>query len=439
MKLYSTNNKQEEVNFEQALFKSLPQDNGLYMPTAIPSLDKAFFNSLPFLSFQEIAYTVAHTLLGNAVEETALKHIIEEAINFPAPVIKLEPAIYVLELFHGPSMAFKDFGARFMSRVMAYFLQKEEKELNILVATSGDTGGAVAMGFYDVPNIEVTILYPSGKVSPIQEKQLTTLGKNITALEVAGSFDDCQRLVKQAFLDQELNQELNLSSANSINIARLIPQTFYYFNAVAQLRAAGEERPLAFSVPSGNFGNLTAGLIAQRMGLPVAHFIASTNVNDEVPEYLQSGIFEPRTSKHTLSNAMDVGNPSNFIRMLDLFNHDADEMRKEISGYSFTDEETLLAIEKVFQQDNYVVCPHTAIAYSGLGKYLAEHQDKEWAGVFLSTAHACKFPDVYEPEVKQNIILPDQIRQFEDKAKKAISMDNDFAEFKKLLLRTKAL
>jgi threonine synthase len=422
MKLYSTNNKSVKVDFEQAVFQSLPPDNGLYMPCSIPMISAEFLSAISSGSFQAIAYEVARTLLQGAIEEGALKNIIEETVNFPAPVVKLGRDAYVLELFHGPSMAFKDFGARFMSRVMAYFLQKEKKKLNILVATSGDTGGAVAMGFYEVPNIQVTILYPSGKVSPVQEMQLTTLGKNITALEVTGSFDDCQRMVKQAFLDKALNEKFNLSSANSINIARLIPQTFYYFNAYAQLRRSGDDRPVIFSVPSGNFGNLTAGLIAQRMGLPVAHFIASTNVNDEVPKYLQHGVFEPRASLHTLSNAMDVGNPSNFARMLDLFDHDVNAMRSRISGYSFTDEETLQAIEQVFGQKKYIMCPHTAIAYMGLKAYLKENAKENMAGIFLSTAHPCKFPDVYKEEIRKQLTYPPQAASFQGRQKNALLM-----------------
>lgn len=433
MKLYSTNDKDLRVDFEEAVFKSLPRDNGLYMPLVIPRMEDSFFEALPRLSFQETAFEVARTLLQGAVEETALKNIVDEAINFPAPVVKLEP-FYVLELFHGPSMAFKDFGARFMSRVMAYFLQKKKRKLKILVATSGDTGGAVAMGFYGVPNIDVTILYPSGKVSPVQEKQLTTLEKNITALEVKGSFDDCQRLVKQAFLDDTLNRRLNLSSANSINISRLIPQTFYYFSAYARLRAAGDRRPVVFSVPSGNFGNLTAGLLARRMGLPVARFIASTNINDEVPRYLQEGVFEPRPSVHTLSNAMDVGNPSNFARMQDLFQGDAAAMGASISGYRFTDAETLEAVNRVFQQKQYVMCPHTAIAYAGLDKYMKAAGETGLAGIFLSTAHPCKFPDVYSPEVRRHIALPSQVKQFDHKTKKAVLVENDFEAFKNRLL-----
>ncbi len=439
MNLYSTNSKDHHiVPLEEALFHSLPPDNGLYMPVEIPVLPQEFFRQAEQYSFPEIAYTVAKALLKNGMENGELKDIIEEAVNFPAPV---EPVmddtagIYVLELFHGPSLAFKDFGARFMSRLMAYFLKRQSREIHILVATSGDTGGAVALGFLNVPGIKVTILYPSGKVSAVQEQQLTTNGSNIEALEVAGSFDDCQRLVKQAFLDKELNERLNLSSANSINIARLIPQTFYYFNAYAQLRRMGDQREIVFSVPSGNFGNLTAGLIAQRMGLPIHHFVAATNINDEVPKYLATGIFEPKPSLGTLSNAMDVGNPSNFVRILDLFNGDLKEIRKHIAGFSFTDEETRHAIGRLYNEAGYVACPHTAVAYLGLKKFLQRQQPAGIAGVFLSTAHPCKFLDVYEEDMKANIPLPPQILTIQNKQKQAIKIGKDFASLKSLLLK----
>ncbi len=433
MKLYSTKNRNREVSLKQAVFQSLPPDNGLYMPTELPLLPELFFKNIATHSFEEISFRVAQALLGGDIEEKALHQIIAETVNFPAPVKEIEKDVFVLELFHGPSMAFKDFGARFMSRVMRYFLQKENKEIDILVATSGDTGGAVALGFYDIPGIKVTILYPKGKVSPLQEKQLTTLGKNITALEVDGTFDDCQRLVKTAFLDPELAKQRNLSSANSINIARLIPQTFYYFNAYAQIRKKGITTPLVFSVPSGNFGNLTAGLIAQRMGLPVHHFIASTNVNDEVPQYLETGLFAPRPSQHTLSNAMDVGNPSNFVRMLELFDQDVNKMRKWINGYSFTDEETLKTIKAVFEKDGYILCPHTAIAYSGLKKYFSENSTP-LTGIFLSSAHPCKFPNVYEPEIRDQLTIPHQAASLKDKAKKAIPVQPDYESFKTVFL-----
>ena len=420
MKFYSTNHKNNLVDFEQAVFQSLPPDNGLYMPADIPRLAESMLSGLSALSFQDIAFEVSRLLIGDSIPEEVLRDIVTGAINFPAPVVKLSPEAYVLELFHGPSMAFKDFGARFMSRVMAFFLEKRQRDLDILVATSGDTGGAVAMGFYQVPHIRVTILYPSGKVSPIQEKQLTTLGENIRALEVKGTFDDCQRLVKQAFLDRELNKKLHLSSANSINISRLIPQAFYYLNACAQLQRQGDARPPVFSVPSGNFGNLTAGLLAHRMGMPCAGFIASTNVNDEVPEYLSTGQFTPRPSKHTLSNAMDVGNPSNFVRMLDLFDHDVSRMKALVAGYAFTDEETKAAIRAVYHDHGYILCPHTAVAWLGLSQFLEEHPDGHPAPVLLSTAHPCKFEEVYENNIKEHLTYPAQVEAFRNKAKESI-------------------
>lgn len=433
MKFYSTKNRNNPVDFEQAVFQSLPPDGGLYMPQEIPRLDPGMLGKLSSLSFQQIAFEVSRKLLGDAIPEAGLQDIVSEAVNFPAPVVKLSKDAYVLELFHGPSMAFKDFGARFMSRVMAYFLQKQERDLHILVATSGDTGGAVAMGFYQVPHIRVTILYPSGKVSPIQEKQLTTLGGNITALEVSGTFDDCQRLVKQAFLDEELNKRLNLSSANSINISRLIPQTFYYFNACAQLQRQGDHRQPIFSVPSGNFGNLTAGLIAQRMGMPSAGFVASTNVNDEVPEYLRTGNFIPRPSRQTLSNAMDVGNPSNFQRMEDLFSHDVHQMKRLIAGYAFTDENTREAIRSVFTDTGYILCPHTAVAWLGLKQFLVEHPDSDHAPVLLSTAHPCKFEEIYDADIKAQLVYPEQVNTFGNKKKHSVPIDPEYEALRTLL------
>src|ERR1700712_3731585 len=344
MKFYSTNNTSTRVSFKEAVFNSMPQDKGLYMPEYIPHLDDKFINNLDNYSVPEIAFHVAQNLLGDDIPADDLKAIIDDAINFYAPIVKLEENKYVLELFHGPSLAFKDFGARFMSRVMAYFLQEGEKELNVLVATSGDTGGAVALGFLGVPNTLVTILYPKGKVSLIQELQLTTNGQNIRAIEIDGTFDDCQALVKQAFTDQELNKKFRLTSANSINIARLIPQTFYYFNAYAQLWRMGIGK-VVFSVPSGNFGNIGAGLLAWKMGLPVEHFIAATNANDTVPEYLKSGVYRPKPSVQTISNAMDVGDPSNWVRIADLFKDDTEVLKTLVTGYRYDDEETISAIK----------------------------------------------------------------------------------------------
>ncbi len=433
MKFYSTKNPALLVDLKQAIFQSLPADKGLYMPVALPVLPADFYKEIHKKTFEEIAFEVATALLGNSIEPNALQQIIDEAISFPAPVRKIEDHTFVLELFHGPSMAFKDFGARFMSRVMRYYLEKEEKEINILVATSGDTGGAVALGFYDVPGIRVTILYPKGKVSPLQEKQLTTLGKNITALEVDGTFDDCQHLVKTAFLDKEIAQKQNLSSANSINIARLIPQTFYYFNAYSQIREKGISAPVIFSVPSGNFGNLTAGLFATKMGLPVYHFVAATNVNDEVPQYLKTGIFEPRPSIHTLSNAMDVGNPSNFERMLTLFDQDVSQMKQAITGYSFTDQQTRDIIRDVADRTGYVLCPHSAIAYAGLKQYLKTTMEN-LTGIFLSSAHPCKFPNVYSKALWEKIDIPSQATALEGKEKQVVIMSNRYADFKAWLM-----
>ena len=352
-------------------------------------------------------------------------------MNFDVPLVALNEDTYVLELFQGPSLAFKDFGARFMAQVMSYFLQKESKNINILVATSGDTGSAVAQGFLGAEGIEVTILYPSGKVSVNQEKQLTTLGQNITALEIDGVFDDCQKLVKTAFLDKELTSQMNLSSANSINIARLIPQSFYYFWAYAQL--AKNKKPLVFCTPSGNFGNLCGGLIAYKMGLPVKHFIAATNANDIVPEYINTGIFNAKASVPTLSNAMDVGNPSNFPRMIELFGKEYEEVIKMIFGFAFDDEETKLAIAEVYNDYDYVLCPHTAVGHLGVQAYLSEQQE-EVNTVILATAHPSKFSDVVEPVIGTEPEMPDRLKEIIKKEKVATKMSTDFEDFKRFLL-----
>jgi threonine synthase len=432
MKLYSTNKQVEEVNLEEAVFKGLPDDNGLYMPIAIPALPPSFFENIDKLSFQEIALEVCKALIGEDVEEKALEKIVHDVLSFDAPVIEVEEQISVLELFHGPSFAFKDFGARFMARLMAYFLEKEQKEINILVATSGDTGSAVAQGFFGMPGIKVTILYPSGKVSDIQEKQLTTLGNNITALEVNGNFDDCQRLVKEAFLDTDLRSEMNLSSANSINISRLIPQSFYYFYAYAQLKKQGK-LPVIFATPSGNFGNLCGGLIAKRMGLPIEKFVAATNVNDIVPSYLTTGVFAPRPSVQTISNAMDVGNPSNFARLMALYNNDLKNMQSEISGKKYTDQETAKAIESVYKNTDYVLDPHGAVAYLGLKDYLKESGSKAH-GVFLATAHPAKFIEVVEDVIKTKVDLPAALQDAVNKEKKSISLEPKLEKLKDFLL-----
>lgn len=431
MELYSTKHLSPNVNLKQAVLTGLPADNGLYVPTHIPRLDHAFFNTISHLTFTEIAYQVSKILLEGEIENEALKILIEDAFNFETPIVEIEENIYVLELFHGPTMAFKDYGARFMSRLMSHFLRNSNKEINILVATSGDTGGAVGHGFLDVDGIKVTILYPKGKVSEIQEKQLTTIGNNVTTIEVNGNFDDCQQLVKTAFLDEDLGKKLNLTSANSINIARLIPQSFYYFHAYATLK--NKQLPIACSVPSGNFGNLCGALIAYQMGLPIAHFIASTNVNDIVPAYLNTGLFNPRKSMKTISNAMDVGNPSNFPRILALFNNDEEKLKETISGFSFDDELTRNAIKEVYKNNEYLICPHTAVAYLGLKQWL-ETQKCTYSGLFLSTAHPAKFLDEVAPVIGKNIDLPPALSKAYDKEKVAIELSNNFEELKSFLM-----
>jgi threonine synthase len=433
MQLYSTNNKDLRVSFKEAVFNSLPADKGLYMPESIPALRPEFIRNLHIHSLQEIAFKVAKNILNEDIPDQDLKRIIDDAINFGAPVVKLEEQVHVLELFHGPSLAFKDFGARFMSRVMSYFLEAGEKELNVLVATSGDTGGAVALGFLGVPNTRVTILYPKGKVSPIQELQLTTNGQNIRAIEIEGTFDDCQALVKQAFNDPELKEKFRLTSANSINISRLIPQTFYYFNAYAQLQRQGKSE-IIFSVPSGNFGNIGAGFLAWKMGLPVKQFIAATNINDTVPAFLRSGVYQAKPSVQTYSNAMDVGDPSNWVRIMDLFQGDSTDLKKLLTAYTFTDEETLNAIEEVYNEQQYTMCPHTAIAWLASKQWLKDHVDESAEIVFLSTAHPCKFPDIFSEEISSKIDVPSQVQELEGRAKLAVTLGRDFEGFKRLLL-----
>jgi threonine synthase len=436
MKFYSTNNPSTRVSFKEAVFNSMPQDKGLYMPESIPRLDDKFLDNLDSYTLPEIAFHVAKNLLGDDIPENDLKAIIEDAINFYAPVVKLEESVYVLELFHGPSLAFKDFGARFMSRVMSYFLEDGEKQLDVLVATSGDTGGAVALGFLGVPNTRVTILYPKGKVSGIQELQLTTNGQNIRAIEIGGTFDDCQALVKQAFTDPELNGKFRLTSANSINIARLIPQTFYYFNAYAQLLKEGKSR-VVFSVPSGNFGNIAAGLLAWKMGLPVEQFIAATNANDAVPEFLKTGVYQPKPSVQTISNAMDVGNPSNWVRIQDMFKDDTEKLNRLITGFSYNDEETLEAAEKIYSSYHYIACPHTSIAWQALKDWQQDQPTGKTTGVFLSTAHPCKFPDVLPKHIAKAIEIPEEVKKLEGKTKHAAVLGTSFEEFKRYLLENK--
>ena len=435
MKLYSTNNHDLEVDFQSAVFNSMPKDKGLYMPVHIPVLDADFIQNLDQYTLPEIAYKVASALLADDIPAADLKAIIEDAINFDAPLHELDAQTYVLELFHGPSLAFKDFGARFMSRIMAYFLKDNEQLLDVLVATSGDTGGAVALGFLGVPNTRVTILYPKGKVSEIQELQLCSNGQNIRAIEIDGTFDDCQALVKQAFADEELNSKMRLTSANSINISRLIPQTFYYFNAVAQLYRAGK-REVVFSVPSGNFGNIAAGLLAYKMGLPVKRFIAATNANDTVPRFLETGVYETRPSIQTYSNAMDVGAPSNWVRIMELFGNDKAKLQELIKSYRYADAETVEAITNIFNQFNYVACPHTAIAWLAVQEYRESGNHDQETFVFLSTAHACKFPDVFPENIAAAITIPAQVTELRSKESGAEKMQNDFESFKLFLLKS---
>lgn len=428
MQFYSTNRKVPKVSFKDAVLKGLPDDNGLFMPEIIPAFSDWFISKLPKYSFQKIAYETAHLFIGDEIDESALEEIIEDAFDFEVPVKCVRDNIHVLELFHGPTLAFKDFGARFMARVVGYFLRTDQREINILVATSGDTGSAVAQGFYGVEGINITLLYPKGKVSKIQEQQLTTLGRNISALEIDGTFDDCQNLVKTAFLDSELNNKINLSSANSINIARLIPQSFYYTYAFSRLWTGKED--ILFCVPSGNFGNLCGGLLAKRMGVPIRGFIAASNSNDVVPEYLQTSHFKPRKSIQTISNAMDVGNPSNFARILDLYNGNYDAISKDIKGISFNDSQTRALVKDAYKSTDYLMCPHTAIGYGGIGHFVKDEE----IGVFLSTAHPSKFKDIVDDLIPDEVEIPLRLKKVIEKKKQAIPMTRAFDDFKSFLL-----
>lgn len=429
MNLYSTSNRALKATFREAVIQGLAPDNGLFMPERIPQLPEQFFREMKDMTFRGIAYEVASCLLEGAIPDKVLREIVDHTVSFDAPLIPVGD-FYTQELFHGPTLAFKDFGARFMSRVLGHFAREQHQEIVILVATSGDTGSAVANGFLGVDGTRVVVLYPSGKVSDIQEKQFTTLGHNITAVEIDGTFDDCQRLVKQAFSDVELRNRYFLTSANSINIARLIPQSFYYFYAFAQLR--GDDLPVVVSVPSGNFGNLTAGLLAARMGLPIERFIAATNANDIVPHYLRSASFEPRPSVSTISNAMDVGNPSNFARMLEVFEKDFDKMRARVTGYTFTDEETRKAMREVYDQTRYVLDPHGAVGYLGLKRFRSECV-KPFHGIFLETAHPAKFREVVEATLEREVEIPLPLQRFLSLNKTTVTMGNTYDGFKTFL------
>ena len=423
MKYYSTRGK-HSVNIQEAVLNGLADDGGLYMPAYIPQLPASFFENIENKSLPEIGFEVAKLFLEDSVPDKVLKEMIDEVLNFDIPVVPIHNNIYSLELFHGPTLAFKDVGARFMARLMSYYA--DGNAMKVIAATSGDTGSAVAAGFYNVPGINVYILYPKGKVSPLQEKQLTTWGGNIKALEIEGTFDDCQALAKQLLADEGL-QKHQVTSANSINIARLIPQSFYYFWAYAQLKK--EHKNIVFSVPSGNFGNLTAGLLAYKMGLPVNRFIASTNINNVVPQYLESGTYEARPSLSTVSNAMDVGNPSNFERMNDLFQEDVAKFREIISGYYFTDEETKATVQKVYKESGYLLDPHGAVAYMGLVQYQKEQQE-DFNGVLLETAHPAKFIETVEESILEKIEVPEKLSAFGKKEKVATLFPVDFQQVK---------
>ncbi len=430
MKYFSTKGTVEPVNFQEAIFRGLPADNGLFMPEKIPVLPSSFFDDLSTKSLPEIGFEVLRHFVDGEIPDETLKELVADTLSFDIPIARINNSVYALELFHGPTMAFKDVGARFLARCLSYFTQKKSKQLTVLVATSGDTGSAVANGFFNVDGIEVVILYPSGKVSGFQEQQMTTLGGNITALEVDGTFDDCQALVKQAFLDDELREAKQLTSANSINIARLLPQSIYYFYAWAQLPDEAKKQAI-FSVPSGNYGNLSAGLIAQKMGLPIKHFLACSNTNDTVPLYLWNGNFEPKPSVSTISNAMDVGNPSNFFRMLDLFDGSYQQMIKHISGYAYTDDSTRDAIRKTYALYGYILDPHGAVGYLGLMDYFRSEQG---TGILLETAHPIKFKKTVEEQILRDVPMPEHVKETHLE-KKSIPFSTSFSDFRNLLMQ----
>ncbi|RIA09624.1 threonine synthase [Flavobacteriaceae bacterium MAR_2010_72] len=430
MNYYSLNRKAPNTSFKDAVIKGLAPDKGLYFPKEMKPLPSSFFENIDNLSHNEIAFETIKQFVTPDIPESVLKTIIEETLSFDFPVVELNENISTLELFHGPTMAFKDVGARFMARCLGYFNQNNNKEVTVLVATSGDTGGAVANGFLGVEGVKVVILYPSGKVSDIQEKQLTTLKKNITALEVDGVFDDCQDMVKRAFLDEELTAFMQLTSANSINVARWLPQLFYFVFAYKQLHNKYKE--IVFSVPSGNFGNICSGMMAQQLGLPIKHFVAANNDNNVVTKYLKTEHYDPKPSVQTISNAMDVGNPSNFIRIQEIYNNDFKSLKTNLSSYSFTDAQTKEALKEIYNDYSYVADPHGAVGYLGCKAYLNEHPDAHC--VFLETAHPTKFLDVVEDTIRENIDLPEQILKVMDKKKKSIKIGT-YNELKDVLLK----
>ena len=435
MKYYSTNKQAPIANLSKAVVKGLAEDRGLYMPERINKLPKEFFDNIEKLSFQEIAYRVADAFFGEDVEAEALKKIVYDTLAFDCPVVKVSDNIYSLELFHGPTLAFKDVGARFMARMLQYIASREtadnSKTVNVLVATSGDTGSAVANGFLGVEGIHVYVLYPKGKVSKIQESQFTTLGKNITAIEIDGVFDDCQALVKNAFMDEELNKHMKLTSANSINVARFLPQAFYYFNAYARMKEQGLADNLVVCVPSGNFGNITAALFGHAMGLPIKRFIAANNANDIFYKYLKSGKYEPKPSIQTLANAMDVGDPSNFARILDLYGNSHERITSLISGATYSDERISETMQECYKSSGYILDPHGACGYQALKELLKPDE----TGVFCETAHPAKFKEKVDEILNTNIEIPERLAAFMRGTKLSIPMSKDFETFKKFLMK----
>ncbi len=433
MKYYSTNNQAPIADLHKAVVKGLAEDRGLYMPERINKLPKEFFENIDKMSFQEIAYTVANAFFGEDVDPDALHDIVYDTLSFDCPVAKVKDNIYTLELFHGPTLAFKDVGARFMARLLQYFIRQEGKgqQVNVLVATSGDTGSAVANGFLGVDGIHVYVLYPKGKVSPIQECQFTTLGKNITAIEVDGVFDDCQALVKNAFMDAELNQHMKLTSANSINVARFLPQAFYYFNAYARMVENGKNEELVMCVPSGNFGNICAALFGHEMGLPIKRFIAANNANDIFYKYLQTGKYDPKPSKQTLANAMDVGDPSNFARIYDLYGKSHKRITSLISGATYSDEQIRQTMKACYDETGYILDPHGACGYQALEDGLKEGE----IGVFCETAHPAKFKEKVDEILSIDVEIPDRLAAFMKGTKQSVPMTKDFADFKQYLLK----
>ena len=433
MNYYSTNGNAPIADLHKAVVKGLAEDRGLYMPERINKLPQEFFDNIEKMSFQEIAYTVASAFFGEDVDPDALHDIVYDTLSFDCPVVQVKGNIYTLELFHGPTLAFKDVGARFMARLLQYFIRQEQgnQQVNVLVATSGDTGSAVANGFLGVDGIHVYVLYPKGKVSPIQECQFTTLGKNITAIEVDGVFDDCQALVKSAFMDAELNQHMKLTSANSINVARFLPQAFYYFNAYARMKEQGKANNLVMCVPSGNFGNICAALFGHQMGLPIKRFIAANNANDIFYKYLQTGKYEPKPSKQTLANAMDVGDPSNFARIYDLYGKSHERITSLISGATYTDDQIRQTMRACYEDTKYILDPHGACGYQALTDGLQPGE----VGVFCETAHPAKFKEKVDEILSIDVEIPERLANFMKGQKQSVPMTKDFADFKQYLIK----